>query len=147
MRDWLLNSKLFHWAYRQGGIDSFTLVEKDLLETMRDDVAKQADVIAKESMASLLSVLNDADIVSRETRSGALLIGGKPVDESTLANIKAEAEFLVHSELWGLLYETPKKLAYQAMFVDDGTIENQLIKGRAILYMLDSQKRIVDLFL
>lgn len=146
MRERLLKTRLFAWAYRQGGIDSFAAAQKDVLETMRDDLDKQANELADKKLAELLSLIDTSMIVSADSRTKQLLIGGEKVDDSRLVNLKSEAEFLVASDLWKLLYETPKALAEQAMFVNDGDLPTQLLKGRAILFTLATQKKIVDIF-
>lgn len=146
MKDWFLHSKLFHWAYRQGGIDSFYLAQKDILDSMQDDLDKQASILAKEKLEALLVGINTDLIVKLDTRNGVVFIGKERPDDARLATLKSEAEFFEQSELWKILHETPKALAHKAMFNDDGTLENQLIKGRAILYTLDTQKRVIDVF-
>ena len=60
-------------------------------------------------------------------------------------NLKSEAEAFSQFDLWKVLHDTPQSIAQKAMFMDDGTIENQLLKGRCILYMLDLQKNLVNL--
>lgn len=145
MKDYLLKTKLFAWAYRQGGIDSFTLAQKDILETMRDDLDKQAEELADEKLAKMLSIVDEKMIVSA-SKTGTLLIGGERPDDARIANLKADADFLVESDIWKLLYETPKALSEKAMFCDDGKLDTQLLKGRAILYTLATQKKIVDIF-
>jgi hypothetical protein len=145
MKDYLLKTKLFAWAYRQGGIDAFPLAQKDILETMRDDLDAQAEELANRKLATLLSIVDEKLIVSA-SKTGTLLIGGERPDDARLANLKEDAEFLMQSDIWKLLYETPKALAEKAMFVDDGKLDTQLLKGRAILYTLATQKKIIGIF-
>ena len=147
MKKYLLKTKLFAWAYRQGGIDSFALARKDILETMYDDVERRATELTNQKLVDMLSVVNENMIVSTDSITKAILIGGKRLDESQIANLKADAEFIINSDLWQLLHETPKALAEKAMFTDDGKLETQLLKGRVILFTLATQKKIVDIFL
>ncbi len=137
---------IFKEVYRQGGIDSFALAQKDIIETMRDDLDKQAEELAKKKLNDLLSSADLKSIVSTDKQRGLIFIGGEKADETTLINMKAEAEAVLSMGIWKLLYETPKRLAEKAMFTDDGKLENQLIKGRAMLYTLDTQKTILDTF-
>lgn len=141
---WLLTTKVFAWAYRQGGIDSVGVAHRDIMETLEEAIDRKAQALADQKLGTLLSVVDVNQIVAQKGRT--LYIGGKMAEEGTLHNLKQEAEYLEASELWKLLNETPKELAQRAMFVDDGTIENQLIKGRAVLYTLATQKKILDLF-
>ncbi len=47
--------------------------------------------------------------------------------------------------LWKIIQETPKELAQRAMFVAGESVDD-MKKGRSMLYTLDSQKRIVEMF-
>lgn len=144
MRKWLLDSLLFKWAYRQGGIDSFALAQKDILTTMEDDIELRVQNKANKRFLELLTIIDDREIITTDKRGG-IYIGGEAADALKVANLKAEAEFVSQSELWKVLHETPKQLAYKAMFQDDGKVETQLLKGRAILYTLDTQKKVLEL--
>lgn len=145
MRNWLLKTRLFKWAYRQGGIDSFALAQKDILETMRDDLEKQSEELAEQKLADLLSNFDPKHIISFDSKRGLVFIGGEQADEGRLMNLKQEATALEGFELWKILYESPKALAEKAMFVDDGKLETQLLKGRAMLFLLSTQKKILDI--
>ena len=147
IKNWILNLKFVRGALeahrKQGGIEAFPLAQKDILETMRDDLDKQAEELAKKKLNDLLSVVDQNGIVSI-TKQGVIYIGMERPDEGRLANLKAEAEFLMQSDIWKLLQETPKKLAEQSMFVAGETIDD-MKKGRSILYTLSSQQKIVDI--
>ena len=117
---------LFRDVYRQGGIDSFALAQKDILETMVDDIEKRADELAKKKLNDMLAPVDLNAIVTLNKQQGIMFIGGERADDGRLSNLKQEAEALLKFDLWGLLSETPKKLAERAMFADDGKLENQL---------------------
>ncbi len=138
---------LFKAVYRQGGIDSFPLAHRDIMETMRDDLAAQADELAKSKLASLISLVDAARIVTFNDRTKQIYIGGNLADEATIANLQSEAKMVAETNLWKILTETPKELAHRAMFVADGDVETQLLKGRAMLYLIDTQERILNTFL
>lgn len=154
MKQWILDTffkkeltELFENAKREGSIDAFEKAREDLEQMMVDNTDEKADKLANERLAALLTTVDEKLVVSMDSRSKALLIGGERPDDARLANLKSEALFLIESDLWKVIYETPKALAEQAMFKDDGKLETQLLKGRAILYTLATQKRIVDIFL
>ena len=136
---------LFKEIYRQGGIDSFALAQKDILETMRDDLDKQAEELAKKKLNDLLSVVDIRSIVSMDKRNGIVYIGGERADEGRLGNLKAEAEFFTQSELWKLISQTPRELAQRIMFVAGESLDD-MKKGRSLLFTLDSQQKIIDIF-
>lgn len=133
--------------YKAGSKDAFTKAHADIRETMADDLDQKAEDLAKIKLNGLLSIVDDRAIITLDTRARAIFIGGERADDSRLHNLKAEAEFFQESDLWKIIYETPKRLAEKAMFTDDGKLDNQLLKGRAILYTLETQKKIVDTFL
>lgn len=132
-------------ARRQGSIEAFPLAKKDILETMRDDLDKQAEELAEKKLAALLSPVDPAKVVTLDKSHGVVYIGGERAEEARLANLRSEAEILLQSELWQLIYETPKELAQKAMFVAGESIDD-MKKGRAMLYTLSAQKNIIDIF-
>lgn len=125
----------------------FALAQRDILETMTDDLDEKAEELAKIKLTNLLSNVDLTKVVTVDRLKGLLYIDGNRPDDVRMANLKAEAEFILNSDIWTLLCETPKELAQKAMFRDDGKIETQLLKGRAILYTLDSQKIILNTFI
>lgn len=144
MYNFLKKLPLFKQVYRRGGIDSFALAQKDILETMRDDLDAQVEELAKKKVHDLYVPVNLTDVITMDKR-GLIFIGGEQVDETRLANLYNEATALLQFDLWKVIHQTPRALAEKAMFQEDGTIDNQLIKGRAVIYTLDSQKKILDL--
>jgi len=98
--------------------------------------------LADEKLAKLLSVIDYSRVISMDRTAGLIYIGGKEADSAYLQNLKQEAEALLISDLWKIIFETPKALAEKAMFVEGKTLDD-LVKGRAMLYTLDNQKNIL----
>lgn len=153
LKQWVLESffkeelaVLYNNAMLEGSKDAFHKAHADIRETMVDDLEKRAEELAKQKVADLLSVPDMRSIVTLDTRARAIFIGGERADDGRLHNLKAEAEFFMESDLWKLLYETPKRIAQKAMFEDDGSLESLLLKGRAILFMLETQQRNLSVF-
>lgn len=144
MIKWLSKFPLFKAVYRQGGIDSFALAQKDILETMNDDLEKQAEKLSRKHLNELLSPIDWNSVLTLNKNQGILYMGGERVDEGRAANLKSEAEFLLNSDLWKVMYESPKELAHKAMFVTGETLVD-LQKGRSMLYALQAQKNILDI--
>ncbi len=140
---WLSKLPLFNKVYRQGGIDSFHLAHKDIWATMKDDVEKMADDRLHDKLVELLTIVDDRFVITFSDRMKAIFIGGERADEVRLKALKAEAEFLLNSEVWKILYESPKELAQRAMFVAGESVSD-MTKGRAILYTLSTQKKILE---
>ncbi len=106
----------------------------------------QQDLIEEKAIQLLNELLSNVDltkIVAVDKTRGIVYIGGEKADAGRLANLKAEAEFLLNSELWTLIYETPKELAQRAMFVNGESLDD-MKKGKSILYTLSTQKNILD---
>ncbi len=100
----------------------------------------------KQTLEQLLSIVDEKMVVTFDPKSGAVYIGGERADAAKLNNLKQEAEFFMQSDLWKIINESVKELAHRAMFNADGDLEKLLLKGRSMLYLLDTQKRIVTTF-
>ncbi len=127
--------------YRKAFADAL----KDFKETSTDDVDKKAEELSKKKLNELLSVVDANNIVTLDKQRGIIFIGGIKADDGRLSNLKAEADFLLQTDLWRLLYETPKELAQRSMFVSGETLAD-MAKGKSMLYTLSTQKNIVDIF-
>lgn len=101
--------------------------------------------MAKQELNKLLSVVDESLIVAFNKTTKKFFIGGVEADPARLANLKAEAQFFEESDLWKIINQTIRELAQRAMFVDGKTLED-MQKGRSMLYLLDSQKKIVESF-
>ncbi len=106
---------------------------------------KTLEEAVEERLLSLLSIVDPRSVVAADRQKGLIYIGGELVDDARLGNLKAEADFFAQSDLWQLMYETPKQLAYNAMFVSGESIKD-MEKGRSMLYHLDAQKNILEIF-
>ncbi len=132
-------------AIKEAEIRAFPVAQKDVLETMADDIEKRANELASKKLSDLLSNVDLNKIVTLDKQRGIVYIGGSKADDPRLANLKAEAEFFLQSDLWGLLYESAKELASRTMFVSGETLAD-MQKGKSILYTLSAQKNIVETF-
>jgi len=142
---WLSTLPLLKEIYRQGGVDSFYLAHKDIWDTMKDEVEKMADGRLHEKLVKLLTVVDERAVVTFNERQGAIFIGGERAQAHRLQSLKAEANYFLASDLWKILYESPKQLAHKAMFLAGESLDD-LKKGRAILYTLDTQDKILRTF-
>lgn len=134
----------FNDAVRRGSMDAFAKAHADIMETMADDLEVKAKALMVERLASLLSNVDESQVVAM-TKTGIIHIGGQPAEQARLLNLRSEAEMFGQSELWKILNNTVRELAQRSMFVAGDSIED-MKKGRSILYMLDSQNRIIDTF-
>lgn len=130
-------------AYRRGGIDSFPLAQKDILETMRDDLDKQADLLAEEKLAKLLSPVDPNKILTFNDKTKQIYIGGVLSEDVQLKNLKSEADALASFALWDLLHNSIKSLAEKALFIEGDNLDT-MKKGRTMLFTLSTQKKILD---
>lgn len=142
---WLSTWPVFKQIYRQGGVDSFYLAHQDIMKTMKDDIEKMADSRLHEKLVKLLTVVDERAVVTFNQKAGAIFIGGERADAARLQALKAESEYFLASDLWKILSESPKQLAYKAMFLAGESLDD-LKKGRAILYTLDTQDKILRTF-
>ncbi len=97
----------------------------------------------EEELNKLFSLVDPRLIITFDPKQKAVYIGGVKAEEAQVLALKAEAEFILQSDLWKILNETPKELAMRAMFVAGESIDD-MKKGRAMLYLLDTQKKILE---
>lgn len=145
IKRFILNLGFVKAALKEAEIKAFPAAQKDILDTMADDIEKRAEELATQKLNDLLAPVDLNKIVTLDKQRGLVYIGGVKVEEGKLSNLKAEADFFMQSELWQLIYETPKELAQRAMFVSGDGID-EMKKGRSILYSLSTQKNIVETF-
>lgn len=146
IKKWILNRKFVKDALLQAEIKAFPKAQTDIIETMADDLEQRASELADKKLGDLLSPIDFKQIVTLNKQQGILFIGGEQVDKGEIANLRSEAEFLLASSIWKLLQESPKDLAYKAMFVAGETLVD-MQKGRSMLYTLQAQKNILDLLM
>ena len=102
--------------------------------------SKQKDVTEK--LSELLSVIDPKTIVSE--KNGIIYIGNERADAGRLANLRAEAEFILASDIWKIINASVQYEAQRVMFSSTETLE-ELRKGRSMLYTLSIQNSIVTL--
>lgn len=106
---------------------------------------KKIDKDIDQEIAKLLGFADFKSIMTFDESKGVIYIGGERVDDSRLANLKSESEFVLNSELWKILMETIKHMAEQMMFVRSSKWED-LQSGKMWLYHLDIQKKLMEIF-
>ncbi len=126
-----------------------TAALKDVKATMVDDTEERSKELAAKMIDDLLVSCDLRYVVTFEitnphTKAGIVKIGGTRVNEGQLANLKAEATALKSMAIWNLLIETPNNLAQNALFKDDGDNKVTHTKGRSMLYLLSTQKKIIE---
>ena len=145
MINFLKTLPLFRDVYRQGGIDSFPLAQKDILETMRDDLDAKAEELANEKLRALLTIVDVKMVVTLDKNTRKVFIGGIEAPQGRLTNLKSEAEFLEQSDIWKIINASVRELAQKAMFISGESLDD-MKKCRSILYTLDSQNKMIDIF-
>lgn len=143
IKNWILQH-FFKQQIRDLKIQAFRDANKDILETMKDDLDVRAATLAQEKLSTLMSPINWQHVVTLNERQGVIYIGKVRADHAQLQALRAEAEQFAASGLWQLLYETPNALAQNTMF-RTGEDTDAFKKGRSMIFFLDSQKKIVDL--
>lgn len=123
--------------------DAFKHAREDLKETNIEDIDTKAKELSDKRLKEMLSLVDYNYVVSIDKKHGFLYLGKEKADVITLNNLKAEAEFLSNSLIWKLLCETPKELAQESMFKSSESLDD-LKKGKAMLYHLDSQNNIIN---
>lgn len=102
--------------------------------------------IQEEVHKKLVEMLGFIDYKSVITvsKEGFLFIGKERIDESRLANLRSEAEFLEKSDIWKLLNETMRYSAYEMMFTKSKSIDD-LMSGKMWIYHISTQQKILEM--
>lgn len=141
-----LKSQRYTQGFSDGVISGSNSERKQMeIERLRYEITPKP-LTESEIDARLSSLLTNVDfnkVVSVDKAKGFVYIGAEKADPARLNNLKSEAEFLVNTDLWGILHDTPKELAQREMFIH-GVGEESLKKGRAVLFTLSQQKNIID---
>lgn len=147
IKRWLCKDFLFEECDKafKDGIENERTENLGLIKRGEQARLHSIDEEVNKKINALLSVVDYNSIVSLDKRTGMVYIGGKRVDEGRLLNLKSEAEFILNSDIWKLVYETPKELAQRQMFVSSESLDD-MKKGKSILYTLSTQKNILDTF-
>lgn len=103
--------------------------------------------MTEEAIKELENLLSPVewDKVVRIDDKKMLSIGDHPIEPARLSNLHSEAKFLLESDLWKLLYHTPKALAEKKMFVESQTLDD-LKMGKSMLFILSQQLNIINIF-
>jgi hypothetical protein len=124
---------------------AFKYARADLEEMMEEKSEDKIEAEVMRRLDSLLSVVDSSKVVTVDKAKKVVYIGGELATAVKLSSLKAEADFMRQSELWQVLYETPKELAQRSMFVQGETLAD-MQKGKSMLYVLSNQKNIIDTF-
>lgn len=148
-------------AYQKGELDGsqttnlsekndemLALIQRIEMLKMQEEAMEQESVerVASKMLNDMLSNVDMKKVVTLDKQHGIVFIGGERASEGRLGNLRSEAEFLLNSDLWSIISETPKELAQKSMFTEGENVEKQLAKGRTILYTLSTQRNILDIF-
>ncbi len=77
-------------ALRQAEIAAFPKAQKDILETMRDDLDKESDKLAQEKLAALLTGIDFNKVITHDQKQGFIYIAGERAEDARLVNLKNE---------------------------------------------------------
>jgi hypothetical protein len=112
---------------------------------MKSLTEKTIDDKVNERISKLLGFVDEKSIVTIDKTKGLVFIGGERVDEGRLMNLKTESEFFMNSELWKVLNETIRYMAYDTAFVKSTKWED-VLSSKMWLYHLDIQKKLMETF-
>lgn len=113
---------------------------------MKKKQTSELKTLIEEELLKLLSPIDTRHIITEDKQRGLVYVGGELLDANMINNLRAEAQFFKESHLWKVIYNTPKELAQKALFVNAESLAD-LQKGKTMLFTLETQKKIIDLFL
>lgn len=110
---------------------------------MKTKIPKDIQAEVDKRLVEMLGFVDYKSVITE--KNGFIFIGKERIGESKLNNLKAEAEFLVNSDLWKLLNETMRYSAYERMFIKSESLNN-LLTGKMWIYHIDTQQKIIEMF-
>ena len=105
---------------------------------------EEAKKLANQRLEELLTPVKTNWVIS--TDKNFVYLNGERADQGRLANLRSEAEFLLNSDIWKVIHETPKELAMRTMFIHSESLDD-MKKGKSVLFTLSQQKNIIDTLL
>ena len=106
---------------------------------------QQADQLAEQKVAQLLSFADLNKIVTYNKDAGIIFIGSRRLEPAEIVALKGEADFLLQSNLWSIIGETLKDIACKTMFEKSTTFDD-MRSGKMMLYNLSIQNNILNIF-
>lgn len=103
---------------------------------------KEIDEVVEEKLKELLGNVDYRAVVTND-KQGNIFVGGVKQEESQLMNLRSEAEFFLASDLYRILSETKKDLAYKTMFEKSENFED-LRTGKLVLYNISIDRNIIE---
>jgi hypothetical protein len=94
----------------------------------------------------LKSLLNAvvAEQVARVSKDDKLLIEGKEITLDEAQSLLAEVQFIKETRFWAICQNTLKEQAQKSIF-DNAKVYDDIVWGKALLYNLDLQLRIMEI--
>ncbi len=96
-------------------------------------------------LSRMLGIIDPKLIVTFNKEKGIAFIGGEKALPDKLVNLKSESEFILQSEIWKLMNETIRHMAYEIMFTKSTSFDD-VRSGKMLLYHLDVMKKLMDSF-
>ncbi len=118
------------------------------LEIIKQSNLKYFQSIDDEAQNKLQELLGNVDytsVVTFDKNTRSIAVGGIKLEEDKLSNLRSEAEFFLASDLYKILSETKKDLAYKTMFDKSQNFED-LRTGKLILFNISQDKVVINLF-
>ncbi len=112
---------------------------------MKKKIDRDLQAEVDKHLSEMLGFVDDKSILTFDKSKGTVFVGGEKVLPERLANLKAESEFLLNSDLWKLMNETIRYMAYDRMFIKSASFED-MQSGKMLLYHLDIQKKLMETF-
>lgn len=115
-----------------------------IIKRLEHQKLHEVDELAKQALQELLGNVNYKSIITYDKANRSIVVGGIKLEESQILNLKSEAEFFKASELYKILSETKRDLAYKTMFEKSLTFED-MRQGKSMLYDIAMDRNIINI--
>jgi len=89
---------------------------------------------------NLLPIVNDEELMI--FKNGKPFINNKELTQGEIANLRAEADILEKTRLWGIIVNDLNEKSRKKIYIEAKDI-NDLTVGKTILFTLDIQKEFI----
>lgn len=94
-----------------------------------------------EPTPSLLYAVKETDIIASD-KNGLIYVNGTRISPEALAKLQSEVKFFKDTDLFRVLFGTPKEHAMRIMFEQSKSWDD-MVAGKMLLYALDLQQKIM----
>ncbi len=145
IQKFILNLGFVRKAINLSSIEGTDWGKKQSDDNWQQAFDEQVEMKSKKLLSDLLGAVDERKVITYNKKTGSIFIEGKKIEEHQIMSLKAEAEYLLKSDLWQIINQTLKLQAERTMFENSTTFQD-VLNGKMMLYNLSFQNNILNIF-